>query len=109
MKPVNQEPIRVVAHLRGGKLIKGQLSLPALKDLDALKQQPTRLPDKVPVQPEGSPDTVEIGVDSLKALFFVKKYEGRTDYKEFKYFNFTPKWKAYGFVSLFMTMSAQKG
>jgi hypothetical protein len=77
--------------LRGGKLIKGHLNRPALKDLDALKQQPTRLPDNVAVQPEGSPDTVEIGADSLKALFFVKNYEGRTDYREFKYFNFTPQ------------------
>ena len=87
----NGDSPKVVAHLRGGKLVKGKLNFPALKDLDVSTPQGTRLPDKISVEPEESGSPVEVELDSLKALFFVKTYNGTTEYKEVKYFKFTPQ------------------
>jgi len=91
MQPGDGESLKVVAHLRGGKLVKGRLNFPALKDLNLSPSQGTKLPDKISVQPEESSNPVEIELDSLKALFFVKTYNGSTEYKEVKYFKFTPQ------------------
>ena len=75
--------LKVVAHLRDGRLIKGYFSsLPV--ELDTLKNRPVDMPRLVQLEEEGSGARVEVHAESLKALFFVKSFEGRTNYRELK-------------------------
>jgi len=93
MQPGVEENLKVVAHMRDGKLIKGYLnSLPSV-ELRLLKQQPVTIPEKVRVAEDGSGASIELATDALKALFFVKSFEGRTNYKEVKFFNVTPEYE----------------
>lgn len=89
MPPVDQEELKVVAHLRSGKLVKGYLELPFEGGAIDLKHKAVPLPDRIAVRAE-SGGAVEIEVDELKALFFVKRFEGRKEYREVKFFTITP-------------------
>jgi hypothetical protein len=83
--------LKVVAHLRDGRLIKGYFSsLPV--ELDTLKNRPVDMPRMMQVEEEGSGAQVEVHAESLKALFFVKSFEGRTNYRELKFFQVAPEY-----------------
>lgn len=81
----------MVAHLRDHKLVKGYvLSLPVKTLDDLVKQEPVTLPRTLIVRSEPSQRQVRIRLASLKALFFVKSFEGRKDFKEVKFFETYP-------------------
>jgi len=86
-----ESQLKVVAHLRDGKLIKGYFnSLPVA--LDTLKNQPVDMPRMMQVEEEGSGARIEVPAEILKALFFVKSFEGRTNYRELKFFQVAPEY-----------------
>jgi len=83
--------MRIVAHLRDGSLLKGYTdSLPETELEQLLRQGPFPLPRQSTVRTNGTRKTVTLSLDSLKALFFVKSFEGRTDYQEIKFFESHP-------------------
>ena len=88
MKPHTR---KVVAHVLGGKLIKGYLSAEQSHDLDhTLRHHLVRNGSHLPIVPHESESPITIGLDSLKALYFVKSFEGRTEYQEIKFFESHP-------------------
>ena len=63
-----ESQLKVVAHLRDGKLIKGYFnSLPVA--LDTLKNQPVDMPRMMQVEEEGSGARIEVPAEMLKACF----------------------------------------
>lgn len=83
--------LKVVAHLRDGKLIKGYTDIVAPDTLEELLQQgPFPLPEQVPLRTTGARQAHTIDLESLKALFFVKSFEGRDQYQELKFFDAHP-------------------
>jgi hypothetical protein len=83
--------LKVVAHLRDGKLIKGYTDIVAPDTLEELLQQgPFPLPEQVPLRTTGARQARAIDLESLKALFFVKSFEGRDQYQELKFFDAHP-------------------
>ncbi len=83
--------LKVVARLRDGKIVKGFVdSIPA-SDFDALLQESSfSLPREIGLRSAESSETLSLPLDSLKALFFVKSFEGHRDYKEVKFFEKNP-------------------
>ena len=82
--------MKIVAHLRDGRLVKGHTeALPEMRLEELLRTGPHPLPKQISVRTNGSKN-VSIPLDSLKALFFVKSFEGRTDYQEIKFFDSHP-------------------
>lgn len=91
MSPIDREDLKVVAHVRQGKLVKGYLELPPeAANLD-LKQQAIPLPDHISIRSESGKEVETVDVHELKALFFVKRFEGRREYREVKFFTVTPE------------------
>jgi hypothetical protein len=83
--------LKVVAHLRGGKLVKGYTEAVPIPDLEALLQQESpRVSSPIKIRLADSKRTISIPMKSLKALFFVKSFEGRKEYKEIKFFETHP-------------------
>jgi hypothetical protein len=85
------EDLRVVAHLKDGSLVKGILC-PDDPGFDPLAAGALGavLPPSVALRlPGGGQRVVELA--SAKALFFVKTFEGRTDYTELKFFERNPQ------------------
>ncbi len=83
--------MKVVAHLREGKLIKGYAdAVPAASLQALLHQDPEALPQEIGVRLVDSNNLISVPLGSLKALFFVKSFEGRAQYKEIKFFNTHP-------------------
>ena len=91
MPSVEKAALKVVAHLRDHTLIKGYTDALPVGDLDTLAQQePPTLPQRIPVRSADSGKLVKVPMASLKALFFVKSFEGRKDYNEIKFFEHHP-------------------
>ena len=83
--------LKVVAHLRDGNLIMGYTDIVAPDTLEELLQQgPFPLPEQVPLRTTGARQAQAIDLESLKALFFVKSFEGRDQYQELKFFDAHP-------------------
>ncbi len=83
--------MKVVAHLRDGRLVKGHTdALPSLKLEELLRNGPHPLPQQITLRTESGRKDISIPLDSLKALFFVKSFEGRTEYQEIKFFDSHP-------------------
>lgn len=83
--------VKVVARLRDGNLIKGYLVESAEIDVNAvLREAPQALPREIKLRSADSADTISVPLDSLKALFFVKSFEGRKEYDEVKFFDKNP-------------------
>ncbi len=83
--------LKVVARLRNGKMIKGFVDTIPASDFEALLRETTfSLPNEIGLRTAESSETVTLPVDSLKALFFVKSFEGRKEYKEIKFFEKNP-------------------
>ena len=88
---MHKSEVKVVAHLHGGKLVKGFLKSAKTHDLEALfRHQLGGMESDIPIVSQESSAVVKLGVDSLKALFFVKSFEGSADYNEVKFFQSNP-------------------
>ncbi len=82
---------KVVAHLRNHTLVKGYVdALPAAGLEGLLQGEPAALPQEIPVRSAESGKLVTVSVDSLKALFFVKSFEGHKEHKEIRFFEQHP-------------------
>lgn len=91
MKKKDKPSLRVVLHMRDHTLIKGYTDVLPADDLDALhKLEPVALPRMIVVQLADSGETLSVPLTSLKALFFVRSFEGRKEYKEIKFFEAHP-------------------
>ncbi len=83
--------MRVVAHLRDGSLVKGYTDALPDADLDQLLAQgPYPLPRQLTIRAAGTRQSTAVPVENLKALFFVRKFEGRQNYDEVKFFESHP-------------------
>jgi hypothetical protein len=83
--------LKVVAHLSNGELLKGYFDSSVERDLESMiRQRMLSFPVEIPIRPTESNQVVPVRRDSLKALFFVKTFEGRKDYKEVKFFQAHP-------------------
>ncbi len=84
-------PIRVVARLRDGHLVRGYIdNMPASDLATFLEQTINSLPGEITVRVAESGETLRLRVEGLKALFFVKSFEGRSEYREVKFFDKNP-------------------
>lgn len=81
---------KVVAHLRDGKLVKGYFEAVVGSAEQLLRQKAPSLPREIPVRPAEAQRAVQIPLESLKALFFVKTFEGRQNYSDIKFFKGQP-------------------
>lgn len=83
--------LKIVAHLRTGKLLKGYTDLPLPTDpTGVVTTVPVTLPKQIALETSDHKKHT-IPVTSLKALFFVKSFEGNPQYAEIKFFNGEPK------------------
>ncbi len=83
--------LKVVARLRDVNTIKGFLDVLPVEDFSSLfLDTPYSLPPEIPLHCVGSEETRSLSLDSLKALFFVKSFEGRKGYREIKFFEKNP-------------------
>jgi len=88
---MQKSAVKVVAHLHGGKLVKGFLKSAAGDDLEALfRHKLGTMESEIRIHGQESSETIKLGVESLKALFFVKSFEGSADYSEVKFFQSNP-------------------
>jgi hypothetical protein len=83
--------LKVVAHLTDGRLVKGHTDVVPATDLDfLLKHDSFSMPQEVKIQILDSDRSINIPLASLKAMFFVKSFEGSDAYKEIKFFEGHP-------------------
>lgn len=88
---MRRSEIKVVAHLHGGKLVKGFIDSTHEADIEALfRHEHGVIGSEIPIHAETSSKVVKLKVGSLKALFFVKTFEGSPDYNEVKFFHSNP-------------------
>ncbi len=87
----SREELKVVAQLIDGSLLKGFLrnNDPAFDPL-AAGALGTALPNSLSIELP-SRETRVVQLDGVKAVFFVKTFEGRTDYTELKFFDRNPQ------------------
>lgn len=91
MKAKQKPTLKVVAHARDHKLIKGYTDALPTTDLEAWLHSPEiDVPKVIPLREAESDQKVMVRLNSLKALFFVKSFEGRKEYKEVKFFDSQP-------------------
>lgn len=82
---------RIVAHTKDGKLYKGYaVDAPELNPQALGSKQPAGFPARLTLQVEETGATVQIERQLLKAVFFVRTFEGRKDYNEIKFFEAHP-------------------
>ncbi len=83
--------LRVVARLRDGNLVKGYTDALPVSDTEALtRNHSILLPQEIGLRSADSGLPVSLPLESLKALYFVKTFEGRKDYDEVKFFETHP-------------------
>jgi uncharacterized protein DUF6982 len=82
--------VKIVAHLRDGSLLKGVTDALSQHPEGLLRDGPCSLPLQLKMRVNGSRKEVPLLLESLKALFFVKSFEGRTQYQEMKFFDSHP-------------------
>jgi hypothetical protein len=84
--------LKIVAHLRTGKLLKGYVDLPVPTDNNGLVATvPITLPKQVSIETAEGGKKQSVPLSGLKALFFVKSFQGNPQYSEIKFFNGEPK------------------
>ncbi len=84
------EDSKVVAHLSDGRVLKGFLRDQSRKDIELVDRFHGPLPNRVQLHDPKTDKAVSLDLDATKALFFVKSFEGRTDYREVKFFETNP-------------------
>jgi hypothetical protein len=84
--------LKIVAHLRAGKLLKGYVDLPVPTDSNGVVATvPISLPRQVTIESADTGRKHPVALSGLKALFFVKSFDGNPQYSEIKFFNGEPK------------------
>ncbi len=85
-----REELKVVAHLDNRRLIKGFIE--DGPDAVHVRQRSAHIvpPDRVRVRRDGTNESVDIRLDEIKALFFVKTFDGSRTYSEVKFFTAHP-------------------
>jgi hypothetical protein len=84
--------LKVVAHRKSGQLVKGFAELNiAVSDQGIPETGSIPLAKSITIQSSISGRGVSVPVDTLKALYFVKSFEGDAAYAETKFFNPAPK------------------
>jgi hypothetical protein len=83
--------LKVVAHKKSGQVVKGYAELAMPLDSSGNPASPaTAFPPSINVAPADHSRPVAIPLGTLKALFFVKTFEGDAAYAETKFFNPEP-------------------
>lgn len=83
--------LRVVARLRDGNLVKGYTDAVPVPDEEGLiRDQTIALPPEIGLRSVESGNLISVPLESLKALYFVKTFEGRREYDEVKFFETHP-------------------
>jgi hypothetical protein len=83
--------VKVVARFRDGDTVKGYLDLIPDGDFKLLVENPpTALPPEVCICRADSGQSVPLPLRALKALFFVKTFEGRKEHHEVRFFEKNP-------------------
>lgn len=91
MKNKDKPSLKVILHQRDHTLVKGYTDVLAVSDLEALLElEPVALPRMLTVRKVDSEETLSVPLASLKALFFVRTFEGHKEYKEVKFFDARP-------------------
>jgi len=87
-----EKPMRkVVARLRDGNLLRGYLAAPSAYGAEGfLHEQASTFRRQIEIRSVESRATLSLSLDSLKAVFFVKSFDGRKDYQEVKFFTKSP-------------------
>lgn len=80
---------KVVAHKLDGSLLKGFIAGGFGAD-SVMGTQPPAPPARLEIRPVNGNASVKVKLDDLKALFFVKSFEGSKAYHEVKFFNSQP-------------------
>lgn len=84
--------LKIVAHLRTGKLLKGYADLPLPTDNHGVVATvPVSLPKQISVEATDTGRKHNVPLSTLKALFFVKSFTGNPQYSEIKFFNSEPR------------------
>lgn len=84
-------PSKVVARLRDGKLVRGYIDQSLTEgQAPSLEQAADSLLREISLRAADSDEVLSIPLDSLKALFFVKSFEGHKQYREVKFFDKNP-------------------
>lgn len=82
---------KVVARLRDGNLVRGYVTIPPADAVEEfLFEHAPTFNRQIEIHPIESRETISVPLDSLKAVFFVKTFEGRKDYQEIKFFTKSP-------------------
>jgi hypothetical protein len=88
---MENQDLKVVAHRSDGVLIKGFTEgVPQFYAASLAKPDPVAPPEKLRLKSVDDGSPVDISMDNLKALFFVKSFEGSTQYTEVKFFKSHP-------------------
>lgn len=83
--------LKVVAHKSDGTVVKGYTAgVPGFYKDSLHKQKPTPPPNSLELELADSGKKVKLKVATLKALFFVKTFEGSHGYNEIKFFTAHP-------------------
>jgi hypothetical protein len=91
MKKNEKQLPKIIARLRDGKLIKGYMKHMPMENVESVFDEAAiALSREIGVTLAGSSETLSIPLESLKALFFVKSFEGSSDYQEVKFFSASP-------------------
>ena len=91
MSDPDKQPLRVIARLRNGRLLKGYLERSQAGDIESLvSEDAPPLAGPLRLRSADSDQTLSVPLDSLKALFFVKSFEGSKEYNEVKFFDKQP-------------------
>lgn len=87
MQKNHSDLLKVVARGRSGGMVKGFLE--SITDLEKFKHTSLKS-DEISVCPADSSPTSVLKIDSLKAVFFVKSFDGNPEYREAQYFTEAP-------------------
>jgi hypothetical protein len=82
---------KVIARVRDGNLLRGYLTTPAADGVEEfLREHASTFHRQIEIHSVESDKTISVSLDSLKAVFFVKTFDGRKDYQEVKFFAKSP-------------------
>ncbi len=83
--------VKVIARLKNGSVLKGYLAGSGQGNFEDLLRDPSASPpNPIELYPVDSDEITTVPLDSLKALFIVKSFEGRREYHEVKFFDKQP-------------------
>ena len=83
--------VKIVAHKADGTLVKGfTVGIPDFYRQSKEKGTISAHPKRLEVQLAGNGKTVDLDLQGLKAVFFVKSFDGQTEYNEIKFFKAHP-------------------